>query len=148
MATGSGKTVVMSMVVAWAFCNRGQNPATTLFPNGVLICCPNLTVKERLQVLRPERADNYYEAFDIVPLKYRALLQSGKVLVTNWHRFAPESEHSENGKSYAVVRKGRDTGDACPRGVREDLSGRPPIMVMNEGGNPSGRQGSADEELT
>ena len=75
MATGSGKTVVMSMVVAWAFCNRGQNPATTLFPNGVLICCPNLTVKERLQVLRPERPDNYYEAFDIVPLKYRPLMQ-------------------------------------------------------------------------
>ena len=73
MATGSGKTVVMSMVVAWAFCNRGQNPATTLFPNGVLICCPNLTVKERLQVLRPERPDNYYEAFDIVPLKCRTL---------------------------------------------------------------------------
>ena len=37
MATGSGKTVVMSMVVAWAFCNRGQNPATTGYPNGVLI---------------------------------------------------------------------------------------------------------------
>lgn len=54
MATGSGKTVVMSMVVAWAFCNRGQNPATTLFPNGVLICCPNLTVRERLQMLRPK----------------------------------------------------------------------------------------------
>jgi type III restriction enzyme len=102
MATGSGKTVVMSMVVAWAFCNRGQNPATTLFPNGVLICCPNLTVKERLQVLRPERPDNYYEAFDIVPVKYRPLMQSGKVLVTNWHRFAPESEHVEGGKSYAV----------------------------------------------
>ena len=44
-------------------------------------------------MLRPERPDNYYEAFDIVPLKYRPLLQSGKVLVTNWHRFAPESEH-------------------------------------------------------
>ena len=28
MATGSGKTVVMAMLVAWAFCNRGRNPAT------------------------------------------------------------------------------------------------------------------------
>src|ERR1017187_5065202 len=135
MATGSGKTVVMSMVVAWAFCNRGQNPATTLFPNGVLICCPNLTVKERLQVLRPERPDNYYEAFDIVPLKYRSLLQSGKVLVTNWHRFAPESEHSENGKSYAVVNKGPETPDTFARRVLEDLYDRLPIMVMNDEGH-------------
>ena len=99
MATGSGKTVVMSMLIAWAFCNRGQNEASAFFPNGVLICCPNLTVKERLQVLRPERPDNYYEQFDIVPVKYRPLLQAGKVLVTNWHRFAPESEHVENGKA-------------------------------------------------
>ena len=135
MATGSGKTVVMSMVVAWAFCNRGQNPASTSYPNGVLICCPNLTVKERLQVLRPERSDNYYEAFDIVPLKFRPLMQSGKVLVTNWHRFAPESEHVEGGKSYAVVNKGPETADTFARRVLEDLYDRLPIMVMNDEGH-------------
>ena len=147
MATGSGKTVVMSMVVAWAFCNRGQNPATTLFPNGVLICCPNLTVKERLQVLRPERPDNYYEAFDIVPLKYRALLQSGRVLVTNWHRFAPESKHSENGKNYAVVNKGPETPDTFARRVLEDLYDRLPIMVMNDEGHHCWRPAATEEDL-
>jgi type III restriction enzyme len=147
MATGSGKTVVMSMVVAWAFCNRWQNPATTLFPNGVLICCPNLTVKERLQVLRPERPDNYYEAFDIVPLKYRALLQSGKVLVTNWHRFAPESEHVEGGKSYAVVNKGPETPDTFARRVLEDLYDRLPIMVMNDEGHHCWRPAATEEDL-
>jgi type III restriction enzyme len=147
MATGSGKTVVMSMVVAWAFCNRGQNPATTLFPNGVLICCPNLTVKERLQVLRPERPDNYYEVFDIVPLKYRPLMQSGKVLVTNWHRFAPESEHAENGKSYAVVNKGPETPDTFARRVLEDLYDRLPIMVMNDEGHHCWRPAANDEDL-
>ena len=146
MATGSGKTVVMSMVVAWAFCNRGQNPATTLFPNGVLICCPNLTVKERLQVLRPERPDNYYEAFDIVPVKYRPLLQAGKVLVTNWHRFAPESEHVEGGKSYAVVNKGPETPDTFARRVLEDLYDRLPIMVMNDEGHHCWRPAPATEE--
>ena len=146
MATGSGKTVVMSMVVAWAFCNRGQNPATTLFPNGVLICCPNLTVKERLQVLRPERPDNYYEAFDIVPLKYRPLLQAGKVLVTNWHRFAPESEHSEGGKNYAVVNKGPETPDTFARRVLEDLYDRLPIMVMNDEGHHCWRPAASEDD--
>jgi hypothetical protein len=34
-------------------------------------------------------------------------------LVTNWHRFAPESEHVENGKSFAVVNKGPETPDTC-----------------------------------
>ena len=135
MATGSGKTVVMSMLISWAFCNRGQNEASAFFPNGVLICCPNLTVKERLQVLRPERPDNYYEQFDIVPVKYRPLLQAGKVLVTNWHRFAPESEHVENGKAYAVVNKGPETPDTFARRVLEDLYDRLPIMVLNDEGH-------------
>ena len=148
MATGSGKTVVMSMVVAWAFCNRGQNPATTLYPNGVLICCPNLTVKERLQVLRPERPDNYYNEFDIVPLKYRPLMQSGKVLVTNWHRFAPESEHSENGKNYAVVNKGPETLDTFARRVLEDLYDRLPIMVMNDEGHHCWRPAATEVDLS
>ena len=67
MATGSGKTVVMAMLVSWAFCNRGMNPQSREFPNAVIVCCPNLTVKERLQVLRPEHPWNYYAAFDIVP---------------------------------------------------------------------------------
>src|SRR5262249_42778953 len=66
MATGSGKTVVMTMLISWAFCNRGVNPASTEFPNAVLVCCPNLTVKERLQVLRPNYPQNYYAEFDLV----------------------------------------------------------------------------------
>jgi hypothetical protein len=32
--TGSGKTVVMAMLVAWAFCNRGTKPATRAFHDG------------------------------------------------------------------------------------------------------------------
>jgi type III restriction enzyme len=148
MATGSGKTVVMSMLISWAFCNRGQNEASAFFPNGVLICCPNLTVKERLQVLRPERPDNYYEQFDIVPVKYRPLLQAGKVLVTNWHRFAPESEHVEGGKSYAVVNKGPETPDTFARRVLEDLYDRLPIMVLNDEGHHCWRPAPEAEELT
>lgn len=132
MATGSGKTVVMAMLIAWAFCNRGRNPGDERFPNAVLVCCPNLTVKERLQVLRPERPDNYYAAFDIVPAKLRPLMQNGKVIVENWHNFAPASEHSEGGKSYTVVNKGAETTEAFARRVLGDLYDRMPIMVLND----------------
>lgn len=132
MATGSGKTVVMAMLIAWAFCNRGRNPGDERFPNAVLVCCPNLTVKERLQVLRPERSDNYYAAFDIVPAKLRPLMQNGKVIVENWHSFAPASEHSEGGKSYTVVNKGAETTEAFARRVLGDLYDRMPIMVLND----------------
>ena len=46
MATGSGKTVVMAMLIAWAFCNRGKVPSDERFPAAALIVCPNLTIKE------------------------------------------------------------------------------------------------------
>ena len=106
MATGSGKTVVMAMTIAWAFCNRGRNPLSSEFPDAVLVCAPNLTVKNRLAVLRPEDPANYYATFDIVPLKYREYLQRGKVLVTNWHVFGLKSPGSEGGVTYKVVDKG------------------------------------------
>ena len=132
MATGSGKTVVMSMLIAWAFCNRGQVASDDRFPRAALVCCPNLTVKERLQVLRPEEPGNYYAAFDLVPSRLRALLGAGKVLVTNWHAFAPESEHSEGGKNYPVVNKGEESPEAFARRVLGDLYDRAPLMVLND----------------
>jgi type III restriction enzyme len=132
MATGSGKTVVMAMLISWAFCNRGRNPSDERFPNGVLVCCPNLTVKERLQVLRPDIADNYYEEFDMVPHRLRPLIQAGRVLVTNWHAFAPKSEHSEGDKSYVVVNKGEETNEAFARDRLGELFERLPIMVLND----------------
>jgi type III restriction enzyme len=135
MATGSGKTVVMAMLIAWAFCNRGQNPQSKEYPSGVLVCCPNLTVKERLQVLRPENPENYYTAFDLVPVKFRPLMQCGKVLVENWHQLAPESEHKEGDRSYAVVNKGPHTPESYARQVLGDLYERMPVMVLNDEGH-------------
>lgn len=147
MATGSGKTVVMSMLIAWAFGNRGRTPSDDRFAAGVLVCCPNLTIYERLQVLRPERPDNYYAAFDIVPSKLRPLMQNGRVLVNNWHKFAPESEHVEGGKSYAVVDKGAETPEAFARRILGDLYDRMPIMVLNDEAHHCYRPAPLEENL-
>lgn len=77
-ATGSGKTVVMAMLIAWTFCNRGRVPGDEQFPAAVLAVCPNLTIKERLQVLRPDNKEGtYYEQFDLVPSPLRPLLNAG-----------------------------------------------------------------------
>ena len=148
MATGSGKTVVMAMLIAWAFCNRGKVLSDERFPAAALVVCPNLTIKERLQVLRPESPDNYYDAFELIPTKLRPLLNKGKVLVTNWHQFAPESEHSEGGQSYAVVNKGEETPDAFAKRVLGELHERAPIMVLNDEGHHAYRPAPTDEKLS
>jgi type III restriction enzyme len=147
MATGSGKTVVMAMLITWTFCNRGRVPSDERFPNAVLVCCPNLTIRERLQVLRTDtRAEDYYTQFDLVPPQYRDLLRTGKVIVTNWHFFAPESEHSEGGKSYTVVKKGQETDDAFARNRLGELFDRGPIMVLNDEGHHAYRPAPISEK--
>jgi type III restriction enzyme len=135
MATGSGKTVVMAMLVAWAFCNRGRNPSSREFPSAVLICAPNLTVKSRLQVLRPDEAKNYYDEFDVVPTRYRDYLNAGKVLVTNWHVFGRKSPNSEGGVNYRVVDKGEEDDRAFTLDRLGDLAQRLPILVLNDEGH-------------
>lgn len=150
MATGSGKTVVMAMLIAWAFCNRGRNPTARDFPKTVLVCCPNLTVKERLQVLKPEKSENYFDEFKIVPNKYRSELFKGKVIVTNWHTFAPDSPQKDAGKSYRVVNKGEETPETLVRRVLGSSLDYGPIMVLNDEGHHCWRSNTSvfKEKLT
>jgi type III restriction enzyme len=146
MATGSGKTVVMSMLVAWAFCNRGRFPGDPRFPRRAVAICPNLTIKERLQVLRPSDVDNYYERFDLVPTALRPELAKGKVLVANWHHFGEASAHSEGGKSYVVVNKGAESPDAFARNRLGDLWDDEPILVLNDEGHHAYRPAPVRED--
>jgi type III restriction enzyme len=147
MATGAGKTVVMAMLITWAFCNRARVPSDDRFPNAAFVCCPNLTIKERLQVLRPDsRGNDYYTEFELVPPQYRDLLGTGKVVVTNWHFFAPESEHTEGGRSYKVVKKGDETDEVFARTRLGELFDRGPIMVLNDEGHHAYRPAPISEK--
>ena len=146
MATGSGKTVVMAMLVAWAFCNRGTKPGDPRYPRRVLVVCPNLTIKERLRVLRPGDPRNYYEAFDLVPSPLRPELAKGKVLVTNWHRLGPEPEEVKVGKA-TVSRLGRETPEAFARNRLGDLWDDEPLMVLNDEGHHAYRPAPVDKKV-
>ncbi len=81
---GSGKTIVMAMVIAWHILNKVANPQDARFSKNVLVVAPGLTVKSRLAVLEPAGAGNDYEAFNIVPSALLDSLRQGKVLVRNW----------------------------------------------------------------
>ena len=54
MATGSGKTTVMAMLIAWQTANAMHVPGSDKFSKGFLIITPGITIRDRLQVLRPE----------------------------------------------------------------------------------------------
>jgi type III restriction enzyme len=145
MATGSGKTVVMSMLIAWAFCNRGTKPGDPRFPRRALVVCPNLTIKERLNVLRPGDPQNYYEKFDIVPTNLRPELAKGKVLVTNWHWLAPEAEVQKMG-GVPITKLGPESPEAFARGRLGDLWDAEPLMVLNDEGHHAYRPAPVGED--
>jgi type III restriction enzyme len=147
MATGSGKTVVMSMLIAWAFCNRGTKPGDPRYPRRALVLCPNLTIKERLNVLRPGDPDNYYEKFDIVPSTLRTELAKGKVLVTNWHWLAPEAE-VQNVGGVPIKNLGPESPEAFAQARLGDLWDDEPLMVLNDEGHHAYRPAPVPKGVT
>ncbi len=146
MATGSGKTVVMAMLISWAFCNRGTKPGDPRFPRRAMVLCPNLTIKERLNVLRPGDPNNYYEKFDIVPTSLRPELAKGKVLVTNWHWLAPEAEVQNVGGS-PIMKLGAESDEAFARNRLGDLWDDEPLMVLNDEGHHAYRPAPVGDDV-
>ena len=147
MATGSGKTVVMAMLIAWAFCNRGSKPADPRYARRVVVLCPNLTIRERLGVLRPGSAGNYYEEFDLVPAPMRPELAKGKVLVANWHLLNRESPEIRVGTA-KVGDLGEETPEAFARARLGDLWDDEPLMVLNDEGHHAYRPAAVTGKLT
>jgi type III restriction enzyme len=91
MATGTGKTTVMGMILAWSILNKINNRNDGRFSDAVLVVCPNVTIRSRLQELYPERGEgSIYRTRDIVPPHLMPDLIKGKVFITNWHVFEPQ----------------------------------------------------------
>jgi type III restriction enzyme len=66
MATGSGKTVVMAMMIAYHTLNKVRYPQDTRFTDAFAIITPGITIRDRLNVLHPNDPQNYYLKRDIV----------------------------------------------------------------------------------
>lgn len=131
MATGTGKTIVMAMVIGWQVLNKVASPQDTRFAKNVLVIAPGLTVKSRLAVLEPAGADNYYEAFNIVPSAMLDRLRQGKVLIRNWHALAWDSEEQLK-KRRSVDKRGVKSDEAYTRGVLGEMANARNLLVIND----------------
>ena len=131
MATGSGKTVVMAMVIAWHILNKVAQPQDTRFSKNVLVVAPGLTVKSRLAVLEPSHPENYYEAFRVVPSHMLDKLRQGKVIVRNWHALNWESDE-QVAKKRSVDKRGAKSDEAYVRDVLGEMSRARNLLVIND----------------
>ncbi|MBM3217632.1 MAG: hypothetical protein FJZ38_02945 [Candidatus Rokubacteria bacterium] len=106
MATGTGKTTVMAMLAAWSILNKVAMRADARFSDVVLVVCPTVTIRRRLGELDPREGDaSLYRTRDLVPRHLMPDLVKGRVLVTNWHVFEPQSV-TPGGVSAKVSRAG------------------------------------------
>ena len=139
MATGSGKTIIMAMIIAWNFLNKVTSPTDSRFSKHALVVAPGLTVKSRLQVLQPTHDENYYEEFNIVPHGLMDKLRQGKVLIHNWHTLAWDTQDKidakvKKGQIRSVDKRKRIeiSGEAYIKQVLGEMSNVKNIIVIND----------------
>lgn len=124
MATGTGKTIVMAMLIAWQVINKSINSNDGRFSKNILIVAPGLTVKKRLEVLNPSNPNNYFDAFRIVPNSLYERLYESNITIHNWHTITPLEDNK-----HGVVRKGSESDFAFARRVLEHNS---KVIVIND----------------
>ena len=110
MATGSGKTTVMAMLIAWQAINAARKE-TKDFSRAFLIVAPGITIKDRLRVLQPSELGNYYDTREIVPPEMLPEIRRAEIVITNYHSF----QHRET--------------LAMPKAARSFLQGNDPEPV-------------------
>jgi type III restriction enzyme len=131
MATGSGKTIVMAMLIAWQVVNKVTYPQDARYSKHIFVVAPGLTVKSRLQVLETAGKNNFYDEFNIVPPALLDKLRQGKILVRNWHMLNWESEE-RIAKKKSVDKRGAKSDEAYVREVLGELSTTRNILIIND----------------
>lgn len=139
MATGTGKTIIMAMILAWQFLNKVTYPTDSRFSKNALIIAPNLTVKSRLQMLLPAHEQNYYQTFNIVPTDLMDKLRQGKIIIHNWHTLAWDNQEKidakvQKGQLRSVDKRQRLelSGTAYAKQVLGDMANAKNIIVIND----------------
>ncbi len=130
LATGTGKTVVMAMLIVWQAINRATYPRDGRFSQNIFIVAPNLTVRERLSVLIPSKT-SYYDEFGVVPLSLREKLLQAKILIRNWHILNWETEERIR-KKKGVDKRGAKSDEAYVREVLGDMATSHKLVVIND----------------
>lgn len=129
MATGTGKTTLMAMIITWQVLNALTYPKRNKdFSRAIFIVAPGLTVKDRLRVLYPGEPDNYYDVFGLCPSDaLRQKLNQAELLVENWHTLMPLKEADRS-----VVKKGAESDEAYTRRVLGKLATYKDIVIIND----------------
>ncbi len=152
MATGSGKTVVMAMVIAWHVLNKQANPQDARFSDAFLIVTPGITIRDRLRVLLPNDPQNYYRQRDILPISWMEELGKAKIIITNFHAFKSRELVNAGKLTKDILLKGQnnsltETPDQMVRRVCRELGNKKNIIVINDEAHHCYRRRADGEDI-
>lgn len=138
MATGSGKTLVMGMLIAWQALNKLANTQDARFSDTFLIVAPGITIKDRLRVLMPNDPQNYYRQHDLVPVEMQMELGKTKMVITNFHAFKLREKVAAGKLTKDILRQQgeispfTETPEQMVRRVCRELGNKKNIVVLND----------------
>lgn len=99
MATGTGKTVVMAMLILYNYLNKRANPMDTHYVDHFLLCAPGITIRDRLSVLQLDNStrsnnyqrNDYYHQRGLIPPQFEKELAglNSCITIVNYQQFLP-----------------------------------------------------------
>lgn len=137
MATGTGKTVVMAMIIVWQTCNYRHKPEQ--FAQQFVVITPGLIIRERLNELQPRRKINIYSQMDLIPSTLSTFVKSAIVRITNYQSFRRGDILTSIGATSQV--KNLLVADSTQSQIDEqvmlkkilyDLDAAQPVIVIND----------------
>jgi len=138
MATGSGKTTVMAMIIAWQTINALRYPTSKKYTRGFLVVTPGITIRDRLRVLQPNDPDSYYASRELVPKDLLPELGKAKIVITNYHAFKLRERIPLSAGGRALL-QGRgeelntlETDGQMLQRVMPELMGMKNLMTIND----------------
>ena len=153
MATGSGKTVVMAMLIAWHTLNKLADSRNVRFSDTFLIVTPGITIRDRLRVLLPNDPQNYYRKFDILSPELIKKVGEAKILITNFHSFIQRESISAGRLTKSILKHDEaspftETPDQMVRRVCRELGNKKNIIVLNDEAHHCYRHKPEDDGLS
>lgn len=154
MATGSGKSCVMAMIIAWHTMNKLANPQDARFTDTFLIVTPGITIKDRLRVLLPSDPQNYYKAMEVAPPDLLGEMGKAKIIITNFHTLRRRERVSAGKLTKAILGSGNGGESAFTesegemvRRVCRELGSKKNIVVINDEAHHCYRRRAGAEEV-
>ncbi len=154
MATGSGKTVVMAMIIAYHTLNKIHYPQDTRFTDAFVIIAPGITIRDRLNVLLPNDPKNYYRERNIVSYQDFDLLQQATVFITNFHQLElrqnPRIQIGAVMKAAGLIKDEavNETPNAMVNRAFKSVLGKPRVLVINDEAHHCYREKPGEEKLS